>query len=544
MSNDNYSQMLDDSSFSSDFDFQHTQGIVNSSARQVSLTLDDISEFSLNPRRTDNPKYEEILESIRTIGLENPLVVTKRPGEAGYTLFNGGSTRLRALKALWAETQELKYYHQDCKFVPYSSDSELLIRHMIENEVRGEMTLLDKALAALKIKQLAEQERGQSVSSRALADLLAEKGWKVSFVTTNIYLFAAEHLAERIPKALSAGMGRAKIEEIRKLYHAIKKYVDERLVTLGNVNAADIQNHFLDAMIAFDDADPINIAQEALREACEMIAVLTAIDAPRVHFEIMHIYKNGEVYSEQNRSHEFNDLGQRIAAAKDVSSVNASSESTPPIVEGDTLSPDIGPSQPEDTSEQQSADSEWTENKADNLAPTPTEKTAQRVDETPLSKAQELLQGQITFLRMRYSIAQRFVEETPESPYFLPTTSLAEMLAELEQNQHRYLVDEVSEADLVDVAVYVELANLFTAWYRVNYMASTDDETRRLYLADCLHQIEKINDKLKDLRYLVHGYRCGFWFSQEPVLEVLQQFDKLYQHLRSVAVLTADKDSS
>ena len=541
MSNDNYSQMLDDSSFSSDFDFPHTQGIVNSSARQVSLTLDDISEFSLNPRRTDNPKYEEILESIRTIGLENPLVVTKRPGEVGYTLFNGGSTRLRALKALWAETQELKYYHQDCKFVPYSSDSELLIRHMIENEVRGEMTLLDKALAALKIKQLAEQEKGQSVSSRALADLLAEKGWKVSYVTVTILLFAAEQLAERIPKALSAGMGRAKIEEIRKLYHAIKKYVDERLVSLGNLNAADIQNHFLDAMIAFDDAEPLNIAQEALRETCERIAVLTKIDAPRVHFEIMYIYKNGEVYSEQNRSHEFNDLGQRIAAAKDVSSVNASSESASPIAEGETATPH---SSSQAGTEDQYAEPGRAVDKAPNPAPALTERPLQQENETPLSKAQELLQGQITFLRMRYSIAQRFVEETPESPYFLPTTSLGEMLAELEQNQHRYLVDEVSEADLVDVAVYVELTNLFTAWYRVNFMASTDDETRRLYLADCFHQIEKINDKLKDLRYLVHGYRCGFWFSQEPVLEVLQQFDKLYQYLRSVAVLTADKDSS
>lgn len=543
MSNDNYSQMLEDTSFASDFDFPHTQGIVNSSARQVSLTLDDISEFSLNPRRTDNPKYEEILESIRTIGLENPLVVTKRPGEAGYTLFNGGSTRLRALKALWAETKELKYYHQDCKFVPYSSDSELLIRHMIENEVRGEMTLLDKALAALKIKQLAEQERGQTVSSRTLADLLAEKGWKVSFVTTNIYLFAAEHLAERIPKALTSGMGRAKIEEIRKLYHAIKKYVDERLVSLGNLNATDIQNHFLDAMIAFDDAEPLNIAQEALRETCEMIAVLTQIDAPRVHFEIMHIYKNGELYSEQNRSHDFNELGQRIAA-KDDSSLDVSPESTPSITEREAATSHSGTSQPAVASESQHAEPGLAADKAPDPTHALPERRAQQENETPLSKAQQLLQAQITFLRMRYAIAQRYIEETSESPYFLPTTSIGEMLAELEQNQHRYLVDQVSEAYLVDVAVYVELASLFTAWYRVNFMASAGDDTRQLYLADCLRQIGQINDKLQDLRYLVHGYRCGFWFSEEPVLEVLQEFDRLYQYLRSVAELTADKDSS
>lgn len=543
MSNNNYSQMLEDASFASDFDFSHTQGIVNSSARQVSLTLDDISEFSLNPRRTDNPKYEEILESIRTIGLENPLVVTKRPGEAGYTLFNGGSTRLRALKALWAETKELKYYHQDCKFVPYSSDSELLIRHMIENEVRGEMTLLDKALAALKIKQLAEQERGQTVSSRALADLLAEKGWRVSYVTVTILLFAAEQLAERIPKALTSGMGRAKIEEIRKLYHAIKKYVDERLVSLGNLNAADIQNHFLDAMIEFDDAEPLNIAQEALRETCEMIAVLTQIDAPRVHFEIMHIYKNGELYSEQNRSQEFNELGQRITV-RDDSSVGVTSESTPPIAEGESDTYHLSSSQPAGATENQNAEPERAADKTPNLAPALTERPLQQENETPLSKAQQLLHSQIRFLRMRYAIAQRYIEETLESPYFLPTTSIGEMLAELEQNHHRYLVDQVSEVDLVDVAVYVELASLFTAWYRVNFMASAGDDTRRLYLADCLRQIGQINDKLQDLRYLIHGYRCGFWFSQEPVLEVLQDFDRLYQHLRSVAVLTVDKDSS
>lgn len=38
----------------------------------VSISLDQLRAFDLNPRITRNPKYDEIRESIRNRGLDHP----------------------------------------------------------------------------------------------------------------------------------------------------------------------------------------------------------------------------------------------------------------------------------------------------------------------------------------------------------------------------------------------------------------------------------------------------------------------------------------
>ena len=197
----------------------------------ISINLDDIHEFALNPRRADNPLFAEIKASIATIGLQQPLKVTRRPGEAGYTLYDGGNTRLRALKQLWQETHDEKFFYQRCHFVPYVSDADILLHHMVENEVRGEMTLLDKSLAVWRLKSLYEQGQDKSLSVRELVDLLGQQGWTIKRSMASVFVFTAQHLADRLPQALAAGMGKPRIEEIRKTFHAIRKYVDERFAT-------------------------------------------------------------------------------------------------------------------------------------------------------------------------------------------------------------------------------------------------------------------------------------------------------------------------
>ncbi|WP_298080645.1 ParB N-terminal domain-containing protein, partial [uncultured Cardiobacterium sp.] len=49
--------------------------------KEIAITIDDIQEFPLNPRQSDNPRLDEIMASIEAIGLQQPLTVTKRPGE-------------------------------------------------------------------------------------------------------------------------------------------------------------------------------------------------------------------------------------------------------------------------------------------------------------------------------------------------------------------------------------------------------------------------------------------------------------------------------
>ena len=118
--------------------------------------------YDRNPRRTINPRYDEIKVAIRAAGkLNNPLSVTRRPGATLYMVESGGNTRLQILHELWQETNDETFYKTDCLIVPWQSESHVLSAHLIENELRGEMTLIDKALA-LKEPQGSVRKRERS----------------------------------------------------------------------------------------------------------------------------------------------------------------------------------------------------------------------------------------------------------------------------------------------------------------------------------------------------------------------------------------------
>lgn len=72
----------------------------------VQVSLEQIQPFSLNPRVTRNPGYDVLKASILARGLDNPPVLTRRPGDEKYMLASGGNTRLAILNELWQETQE------------------------------------------------------------------------------------------------------------------------------------------------------------------------------------------------------------------------------------------------------------------------------------------------------------------------------------------------------------------------------------------------------------------------------------------------------
>ena len=98
------------------------------------LTLDQLRPYELNPRQKQNPKYEEIKESIRARGLDDTPTVSRRPGETDYIIDNGGNTRLKILNDLWKETRDERFYRIHCLFRPWVGDIKALTGHMSEND--------------------------------------------------------------------------------------------------------------------------------------------------------------------------------------------------------------------------------------------------------------------------------------------------------------------------------------------------------------------------------------------------------------------------
>ena len=57
----------------------------------MTVTLDQLQPYDLNPRVTRNPRYDEIKASIRERGLDAPPAITRRPGGTHYIIRNGGN---------------------------------------------------------------------------------------------------------------------------------------------------------------------------------------------------------------------------------------------------------------------------------------------------------------------------------------------------------------------------------------------------------------------------------------------------------------------
>src|SRR5690606_29234340 len=84
---------------------------------QLVVEVDRIQPYDHNPRRERNPQYDEIKESVRAQGgLNNPLTITRRPGDTYYIVESGGNTRLQILKELWQGTNDLRFHKVHCLF--------------------------------------------------------------------------------------------------------------------------------------------------------------------------------------------------------------------------------------------------------------------------------------------------------------------------------------------------------------------------------------------------------------------------------------------
>ncbi len=217
------------------------------------VTLDQLRPYDHDPRVTRNPSYEEIKASIRERGLDAPPAITRRPGEAHYIIRNGGNTRLAILRELWSETKEERFFRIVCLFRPWPQRGEIvaLTGHLAENELRGGLTFIERALGIEKARDLYEQESGgQALSQSELARRLTADGYPVQQSHISRMQDAVRYLLPAIPTVLYGGLGRHQVERLAVLRKACERTWERR--ALGRHLAVDFATLFQDVLSQFD----------------------------------------------------------------------------------------------------------------------------------------------------------------------------------------------------------------------------------------------------------------------------------------------------
>lgn len=185
------------------------------------MPVSEIDFFDRNPRRIHDPEAFELLKSsIREVGVQQPVHITTPPGSSRYMLARGGNSRLLCLKELLAETGDERYARIPAIYVEYSSEEDMLIDHLIENEQRADMVFWDKACAYAEARDAFQKAAPSPLGLRPLADKFAQKGLKVYFTKLSVYLFAADNLSAL--GNLCHYLSIPKVNELRKTFQNLQ----------------------------------------------------------------------------------------------------------------------------------------------------------------------------------------------------------------------------------------------------------------------------------------------------------------------------------
>lgn len=217
------------------------------------LTLDELSAYERNPRTVTNAKYQEIKDSIRVRGLDQPPQVTRRPGEKNFIIRNGGNTRLSILRELYSETGDERFYRISVLFRPWDGERGEIIAltgHLAENDLRGNLMFIERAVGIENARTIYEQEIGESISQRELARRLKADGYPVSQSHISRMQETVRCLLPVIPAALYSGLGKHQVERLLALRKAAAQTWQTH--TEGRANVTDFEVLFQDVLSLFD----------------------------------------------------------------------------------------------------------------------------------------------------------------------------------------------------------------------------------------------------------------------------------------------------
>ena len=189
------------------------------------MNTESNSKKTVRSSNIGNSEYR-LYDSIKHVGLLEPLVFAKNSDTNKTELFGGGHTRVKLLKEIQQARklngQELVPFQivvRDCLV----TSREIGLSRLIQNHVRRRRKFIDKALHLHDCIETHEQELKRKMSQREIVRWLRESGFPISQSLVNDMQFTADRLYPLLPQALNNGMGRRHIVKIRKLYRSMRE---------------------------------------------------------------------------------------------------------------------------------------------------------------------------------------------------------------------------------------------------------------------------------------------------------------------------------
>jgi hypothetical protein len=151
----------------------------------------------------------------------------------------------------------------------------MLTGHLAENELRGGLTFIERALGVEKVREFYEQESGAALSQSELARRLAADGFPVQQSHISRMNDAVRYLLPAIPTVLYGGLGRHQVERLSVTRKACM-LAWERYAK-GRTLVQDFDDFFQEVLSQFDtQADefaPQRVQDELIGQMSELLGI-------------------------------------------------------------------------------------------------------------------------------------------------------------------------------------------------------------------------------------------------------------------------------
>lgn len=207
-----------------------------------------VSKLVRDRTQRRDPEVEDLMASLRAVGLSNPIRVERLP-DGGYELVEGWR-RLTAFRALLAETGDDRWAHIPASFIPPGETVEGLYRRMVdENLVRKDISWSE--MARLARAYVEDGVGGCEDLDQAVNYLFASTNpQKRSYIRRFASLLSRleKHLEhpEAIPRALGLSLSQRLDQEpglvariVQALQAAPKRSAEEEVAVLQGFDRAE-----------------------------------------------------------------------------------------------------------------------------------------------------------------------------------------------------------------------------------------------------------------------------------------------------------------
>ena len=158
------------------------------------LPVSEIVAYGHNPRQGINPRYDELKASIKADGITNILTVTRRSVDDKYTPYGGGNTRLQIAKELFSEGDQ-RFAQLRVIVKEWPGDAQVITAHLVENELRADITFWEKARGVHQFRVELETEQHKPLTAGELNRELRARGLNYGVRTIQNFAFATEQMA-------------------------------------------------------------------------------------------------------------------------------------------------------------------------------------------------------------------------------------------------------------------------------------------------------------------------------------------------------------